>query len=815
MSKDYKALASKLIEQMTPSELASLVYGDGLWKVRGVERLNLKSFNVSDGPCGLRKEKVTSTNGAFNEAEKAVAYPTPVLLASTWNRNLSYEMGHNIALEAKKLDVDVVLGPGVNHKRSPLCGRNFEYLSEDPLISGKLSSSFINGVQDMGVGTCLKHFAFNNEENYRFINCADVDDRASAEIYLTAFEIAIKESSPWSMMSAYNRYKEIYASESNYLLNSVARKKFGFNGAFISDWGATSNIIQSFKNGLNIEMPGVANYTKRLILKALDKKELTIEELKKACEDVVSLSLKIEDGKEIKENFDLDKSLETARKIVEEGIILLKNEESFLPLKKSDDIGIIGAFAKNGRFGGVGSSKVNPIVKDNCFDEISKYVDREINYADGYNTSDGSTTPELINEAVSLSSSVDKVILFIGLPEAFEAEGMDRKNLDLPDGELKLIEEVLKVNQNVIVIIQCGAPVVLDFKDKVKGIILMYLAGCQMGLPLAKIIFGEVSPSGHLAETWPLNLESNPSYNTYNKDYFNSQYRESIFTGYRYYNTKNIPVAYPFGYGLSYTNFKLGKVTLKTKNFVKGSNLKLKVEIINIGEIDAKACVQLYVKRTSNSLIYRPDKELKGFDKVLVPGSNGTSSTDFILDDFSFRSFNIETNDFDIEPGEYQILISLDGVEFQEVSTIKVVNDQNKFTVDQRTKSPSYFHFIDNSFRECDFLNIFTASSCKKNFGKPYTFDTPIYIAEKTKGGKILKKSILEGVSKATSLGLDGTEAILSMFDYAPLRFLSLGSVDRGGRLSVDAAVLLTRGKYIRAILMNNKITKLAKKNLL
>ncbi|MDR2828012.1 MAG: glycoside hydrolase family 3 C-terminal domain-containing protein [Acholeplasmatales bacterium] len=815
MSKDYKALARQLVSQMTTEEKASLVYGDGLWNIRGVERLGVKGFSVSDGPCGIRKEQVTSNNGAFNEAVKAVAYPTPVLLASTWNKKLAYEMGHNMSLEAKKMGVDVILGPGVNHKRSPLCGRNFEYLSEDPLISGKLAANFINGVQDMGIGTCLKHFAFNNEENYRFINSSDIDDRASAEIYLTAFEIAIKESSPWSMMSSYNRYKEVYVSESDYLLNKVAREKFGFNGAFISDWGATSNIIESFKNGLNVEMPGVANYTKELILKAIKRKQLTIEQLSKACEDVVSLSLKIEDGKKIENSFSIDESLKTARKIVEEGIVLLENKDSILPLKKDSNIGIVGAFAKDGRYGGVGSSKVNPIIKDNCYDEICAYVKKDLPYVSGYNAKDGSTNEELIKEAIELSKSVKQVILFLGLPEAYEAEGMDRKNLDLPSGELILVEEIVKVNKNIIIVLQCGAPVILNFRNEVKGILLMYLAGCQMGLPLSKIIFGEVNPSGHLAETWPISLESNPSYTSYNKDCFNTDYTESIFTGYRYYKTVDKAVAYNFGYGLSYTSFNIGKIKLDTNNFSKGNKIKLGVEVLNSGNANGLACVQLYVQRVSRSLVPRPKFELKGFEKVNVSLDNKNSWVDFVLDDFTFRTFNTEINDYDIEEGLYKLLISFDGIKFDDIGSINVFNKDNKFGIDQRTLYPYYFDFTDNSFLLTEFQKILKPAANKKNFINPYTYDTPIFMAEKTKGGKILKKSILEGVAKATNMGLDGTEAILAMFDYAPLRFLSLGSIDRGGRRAVDAAVLLVRGKYISALLKDNKIKRLAKKNLL
>ncbi|MEG0051091.1 MAG: glycoside hydrolase family 3 C-terminal domain-containing protein [Terrisporobacter sp.] len=645
-----------IISQMTLEEKASLCSGLNFWNTKPIERLNIQSIMMTDGPHGLRKQAASADHLGINESVPSTCFPTASALACSWNRDLLKEMGVALGEECQAEDVSIILGPGVNIKRSPLCGRNFEYYSEDPYLSSELAKNQIQGTQSQGVGTSLKHFAANNQEHRRMTIDTIIDERTLREIYLASFETAIKEGKPWTVMCAYNKVNGEYCCEHPKLLSEILRDEWGYEGFVVSDWGAVNDREKCLEAGLELQMPADNGVSDALIVQSVKNNKISEEVLDRAVERLLNITFKaVEENKE-NATYNKEEHHELARKIARECVVLLKNKEKILPLKKSEKIAVIGELATNIRYQGGGSSHINPTKLDNTYEEIVNLTGEDnVLYSRGYDLSQDDTIEELVQEAKKIASEVDKVILFIGLPERYESEGFDRTHLNIPKNQEELVKELKAINENIVVVLSNGSPIEMLFVNDVKGIVEGYLTGQATGSAIADILYGEVNPCGKLAETFPMKLSHNPSYLNFPGEVNKVEYKEGIFVGYRYYDKKELDVLFPFGYGLSYTNFEYSNLKVDKKEINDTEKLSVTVKVKNTGDRFGKEIVQLYVRDVKSNVI-RPEKELKGFEKIgLKPGEE--KEVHFELNKRSFAYYNIDIKDWYVESGEFEILI--------------------------------------------------------------------------------------------------------------------------------------------------------------
>ena len=647
----------EIISQMTLEEKAGLCSGLNFWHIKPVERLGIPSIMLTDGPHGLRKQAEKSDHLGLIESVPATCFPSGAALASSWDRSLIEKVGAALGEECQAEDVTILLGPGVNIKRSPLCGRNFEYFSEDPYLSSEMAANHIKGVQSQGVGTSLKHFAVNNQEHRRMSLDVVVDERTLREIYLASFEGAVKQSQPWTVMSAYNKINGTYCSENEYLLTSILKNEWEFEGLVVSDWGAVNERVEGLSTGLDLEMPSSNGVGDRKIIAAVKSGSLDEKVLDTAVERLLNIIFKAVDNK--KENAIYDKTAhhKLAREVARECMVLLKNEDNVLPLKKEGSIAIIGAFATNPRYQGGGSSHIIPTKLDNVIDEIKAIVgnDENITFAEGFDLNSDVIDEKLINEARETARKMDSAVIFAGLPDRYESEGYDRKHMSIPINQIKLIEAVAEVQSKVIVVLSNGAPIEMNWIDNVKAVIEGYLGGQASGGAIADLVFGDANPCGKLAETFPKKLSDNPSFINFPGEGDTVEYREGLFVGYRYYDKKELEPMFPFGYGLSYTTFEYTDIFVDKKEMMDNEILQVKVNVKNTGTVTGKEIVQLYVKDVESSVI-RPLKELKGFEKVeLAPGEEKTIT--FKLDKRAFAYYNVQVKDWHVETGAFEILV--------------------------------------------------------------------------------------------------------------------------------------------------------------
>ena len=587
----------KIVSQMTLEEKAGMCSGKDFWHLKSVERLGIPEVMVSDGPHGLRKQAENADHLGINESIKAVCFPTACATACSFDRDLLEEMGSALGKECQAENVSVLLGPAVNIKRSPLCGRNFEYFSEDPYLAGQMAKAHIQGVQKEGVGTSIKHFAANNQEYHRMSASSEVDERTLREIYLAAFETPIKEAKPKTVMCSYNQINGVFASEDPWLLDEVLRKEWGYEGYVMSDWGAVNERVPGLKAGLELEMPASGGETDRQIVEAVKNGTLKEEILDRAVERILNVIFDYVNHKK-DEVFDMEKDHALAEKVETESMVLLKNE-GILPLKKGSRVAFIGAFAKNPRYQGGGSSHINSFRVTGTLEAAEGMAD--ITYAEGYGLEKDEIDEALVKGAVKAAKEAEVAVIFAGLPDAFESEGYDRVHMKMPNCQNHLIHEVCNVQPNVVVVLHNGSPVEMPWADEVKGILEAYLGGQAVGAAEAKILFGDANPCGKLAETVPYKLSDNPSYLNFPGDGETVEYKEGIFVGYRYYDKKEMPVRYPFGYGLSYTEFAYSNLKLDKKSMKDTDTLTVSVDVTNTGSREGKEIVQLYVADLTGS----------------------------------------------------------------------------------------------------------------------------------------------------------------------------------------------------------------------
>ena len=685
----------------------TLLSGNGWWETNAIPKSNVPSICMNDGPAGLRKplnkdETANPKDVGGNNTYKATCFPSAALNACSWDPSLMESFGKAIANECKARKTNIILAPGVNIKRNPLGGRNFEYLSEDPLLAGVMASSFIKGSQDNGVGACLKHFALNEQETRRFTYTAEVDDRAMHEIYLKPFEIAVKESNPWMIMASYNRINGTYACNNKYLLTDLLKGDWNYDGVVVSDWGAVNEVVESHKNGLDLEMPCFdCKSRNKVIYKAIRRGQLPIGTFNDSANRILRLIDRVKDTPSEEGNY--EKNHELAVKMAEKSIVLAKNE-SVLPLRDYDDVCVIGELAAKPRYQAGGSSHVESKNEISFLDVINKGREKPVPYEQGYSLSKVSEDAETAMnfDACDLASTHKKVILFLGLSESDEAEGYDKTSMRLPSNQYSLFENIMALNNNVIVVLTSGSPVELSSIENAKAILITYLPGEGGYEALSNIILGKVDPSGKLAETWPLRYLDVPSSSFFpgNNDF--SLYKESIFVGYRYYLTAGVKVQFPFGYGLSYTRFKYSNLDISAKTLSDGRKLNISLDVENIGGRNGEEVVELYISAL-NSSTFREKRALKAFAKVGVKAET-SSKVKFTLKYEDFAIWSKDKKAFVVEDGDYLIEVGSSSEDIKLSSKIHVIS--NFHCVDETFKLPNYyalspkrpFNLVDDEF---------------------------------------------------------------------------------------------------------------------
>ena len=629
-----------LISSMTLEEKASLCSGSDFWHTTAIQRLGIPSVMVSDGPHGLRKQTEEADNLGVNDSIRAVCFPAACATASSFDRSLLEKMGEALGDCCQHEGVSVLLGPAVNIKRSPLCGRNFEYFSEDPYLAGQMATAFIRGVQSRNIGTSIKHFAANSQEHRRMSSSSNVDEKTLREIYLPAFETAVREAQPWTVMCSYNRLNGTFASEHPWLLTRVLREEWGFRGLVVSDWGAVSDRVAGLAAGMDLEMPGPDDYNDQRLVDAVREGRLDEAVLDEACRRILTMVDRYLSSCRPDTPWDLDAQHQLAADIASQSMVLLKNEGGLLPLDPEASIAFIGEFAQRPRFQGGGSSHINSFKVTSALDAAHSRG-LKVRYARGYDSSSGTSDESLVAEAVRAASESDVAVIFAGLPDSYESEGYDRTHMHLPDSHNRLIEAVREANPRTVVVLHNGSPVELPWANRIPAILEAYLGGQAVGEATLRILLGEVNPSGHLAESFPLRLCDNPSYLYYGGNASGTDYREGIFVGYRYYDKKEMDVLFPFGHGLSYTTFSLSDLHVDRECLNPGDVATASLTVTNTGSRAGAAVVQIYVSETENPL--RPLRELKGFDKCfLQPGES--RQIRFALDFRSFATWDSDLN---------------------------------------------------------------------------------------------------------------------------------------------------------------------------
>ena len=670
----------ELIQALTLKQKVALLSGRDIWSTYPIPQQNIPAMYLSDGPHGVRKQLGASDHLGLNASQPATCFPTAAGVANSWNPDLAQEIGRTIGKEAACQQVNVLLGPGLNTKRNPLGGRSFEYYSEDPYLSGKMAAALIRGIQENGISACPKHFAANSQELLRMASDSVVDMRALRELYLTNFEIAVKEGHPKSIMSSYNRINGTYANDDAWLLTDVLRKEWGFDGFVVTDWGGSNDHAQAVRAGGNLEMPGTGGDSDREIFAALEAGTLTEDEVDQRVDELLDVILSTHaataDGPK---EFDVEAHHALARKAAAETAVLLKNEEDILPLAPGTRVAVLGDMALEPRYQGAGSSVVNPTKLDKPIDCL-RACDLEITgQAQGYRR-DGKDDQALLDSAVSAAKNADVVLLYLGLPEISESEGMDRQHMRLPANQEKLLYAVAEANPNLLVVLSGGSAVELPWVDQCKGLIHGYLSGQAGAGAMADLLTGAVNPSGKLAESFPIRYEDTPNHTYFPGRQRTAEYRESIYVGYRYYETVGKAVRFPFGFGLSYTSFAYSNL--------KATQNEVSFTLTNTGKRAGAEIAQVYLSAV-NSGIFRPARELKGFAKVfLEPGESRTVTIP--LDDKAFRYFNVKTNAWEVEGGEYSVQVGASVQDIHLTASLTVEGTGAPLPYDPK-ELPSYF----------------------------------------------------------------------------------------------------------------------------
>lgn len=772
------------IKKMTLQEKIQLCVGKSFWESKDFDKYDIPSFFMCDGPAGLRKQELGSATDmlGINNSLQSTCFPAAVTTANSWDKELLYQMGKAIGKEARDQNVGVLLGPGVNIKRNPLCGRNFEYFSEDPIQTGVLSAEFIKGLQSQGIGCCIKHFACNSQELKRLSSDSIIDERALREIYLKAFEIVVKTASPATIMSAYNKINGVYCSDNKKLLNDILREEWGFDGLVITDWGGMNNRILAFEAGNDLMMPGGSDYMEKEVMEAIKSGELSEEYIDLCCERIIKVALKAAEVLKEQYKADYQKNHQLAVEIAQKGAVLLKNEDKLLPLKEDGKILIVGDMAKNVRYQGSGSSHVNPMYLENPIDYLDKY-----DYVLGCD-SDGDTTEELLTQLKIKATEAETVVIFAGLPDKYESEGFDRTNMLMPQGHIDMIKTASKVNKNIVVVLLSGSAVECDWADDVKAILYMGLPGQGAGRACYNLLFGKANPSGKLSESWPYHYNDvvSSSYYAKTKD---ALYLESIYIGYRYYDKAAKKVRWPYGYGLSYTNFKLD-------NFKINEN-EVSLKVKNTGNYAGGEVIQLYVGQ-NNPILHRPLRELKHFEKVYLNAGEEKEIT-FRLTD---NDFTVWDDSFKKVKGNYRIEVATSSRDICHHFDVAVDGEEVVVPVWQ---TDSWYQTCKGDISQLQWEKMLGKKYTPKELVKrPFTMENTV---EEMKQHSLIMKIMYKIVEKTIAKGFGGKidynnqdfRMLMNTSAGSPFRTLQISSGIKGGLFK--GVLEIANGNYIKGIM--------------
>lgn len=796
-----------LIDRMTLKEKIRITSGRDNWRTDAMEHLGIPEITLSDGPHGLRHQEEDQDHLGINKSSSSTCFPPACLSAASFDEDLLREMGQAIGFEALCQNVQVVLGPGVNIKRNPLCGRNFEYFSEDPYLASRLGASWIRGLQSMGVGASLKHFALNNQENNRMKSNSIADPKAIRDIYLKAFEYAVKNSRPYTVMGSYNLADGVYVSEDRRLLKDILRDEFGFQGVIMTDWGAMNDKVASFKAGLDLEMPGSLGYFDEDVKNAVESKDLDEGLLDEAVDRILTLVFKTredrtlkmkEPGSLYKESVDVDRHHELSRRIASESMVLLKNEDHLLPLDR--DMGgrlvVIGALANEPRYQGAGSSHINPYKVTSLLDALDEKGIEHL-YLEGYALNEQKDSDVLLSQVISLVREEDTVILALGLPETYESEGFDRDHMRLPENQNRLVEALSRQSRRIVVVIYGGSPVEMPWIKAISSLLNAYLPGQAGGEAVYDLLFGRVNPSGRLPETYPIKYEDHVSSEIYGRDNYQVEYREGIYVGYRYFDKAKKNVLFPFGFGLSYTDFSYRELIISAENldFQKETELNLSFKVKNTGKRSGKEVSQLYIRKKDHEG-YLVEKSLKGFRKTaLEPGEE--AEVTFRLDEEDFLQYDAMKNRNLIYEGEYEILIGSSSREIHLTKSVFMEGESHDQPV-----LPDFYISLEGKPLKEDFEELLGRGIPGYTLEKPFTLENTLYEMREVRQMKPVIRKILSMLKEASGVESEEDNAyqvVYSMLMHTPIKRLSLVSPEKMPKYLGEVLVHVSNGEYLKA----------------
>ncbi len=796
MSFDIRAM----IANMTTSDKAHFLAGSGFWHTQSSPRYDVSPLTVTDGPHGVRKQPGNADHLGLNDSIPATCFPSESALACSFDPQLAHLMGRALGEECRRENIAVLLGPGANIKRHPLCGRNFEYFSEDPLLSGTMAASYIQGLQSMGVGASLKHFTGNNQEKMRMVSDSIVDDRALHEVYLRSFEIAVKDGAPWTVMGAYNRLNGTYCCENSWLLQTVLRDGWGYQGTVITDWGGMSNSVKSVRAGLDLAMPGPREDHSWKVMRAVQTGELDERCLNRAVKNVLKLHNRTLESNAIPYTCDIEAHLQLAKRIATESAVLLENDGT-LPLSRSMRIALIGAMAKRPRYQGAGSSKINPVTLDSAWEALMA-AGVDVRYAPGYSAETGATTAALLDEAAQAAQNADVAVVFAGLPDRYESEGYDRIDMRMPEGHNRLIKRVASCNPKTVVVLSGGAPVEIPWRNTVSAILVTYLSGCQGGGAVADLLLGVANPSGKLAETWPNMLEDTALGENFPSAARLIPYVESTFVGYRYYDSAKLPVAYPFGHGCSYTAFTYDNLEVNpTPDAVEVS-----FEITNAGDCDGAEVAQVYVHARDCALPL-PEQALAAFSKVHLARGE-TKRVHLTLEKRAFSYWdNVETNGWRTDEGMWDIRVGASSRDIRLRASLELKQGQapffatGKLAVSDNLKErlEPYYTPTPHGFTLEAFKALYQREFPKPPARRPFNGDSPLADLSAAPLGRL----VIRVANMQSDRSIDKNDENLRNMMRATMHDMPLRSVSMTGVMSegvYNGIIDLLNGRHLRGL---------------
>lgn len=778
-----------IISKLSLEQKAALVSGKNTWETRDFPRFRIPSIFLADGSHGIRKQVGAGDHLGLNPSQPATCFPTAATVANSWDVELCEKIGAALGEEAAAQDVNVLLGPGLNMKRNPLCGRNFEYFSEDPYLTGKLAAAYIRGIQSKGVAACPKHFAVNNQELRRMASNSVLDERTLREIYLTGFEIAVKEGHPKAIMTSYNEVNGVYANESPHLLQDILKKEWGFSGAVVTDWGGSNDHVEGVCCGSTLEMPGAGADTCLELVKAVREGNLLERILDARVEELLELAFPTSEAlKKAPKDCSDDSHRVLAQEAAANSIVLMKNEGDLLPLKLGTHVSVIGSFAKTPRYQGAGSSLVHPTQLDNAVDCVRNGILEYVGFAEGFNR-DGQADENLKAEALQLAKKSEVILLYLGLNESSECEGIDRKNMKLPANQIDLLESLSLINPNIVVILSAGSVVEVPWLDKCKAILHGYLCGQAGANAMIDVVCGRVNPSGRFCETYPVRYEDTPSFGYFPGIGRNAEYREGLYIGYRYYSTVHVKTAFPFGFGLSYTSFSYSNLEVNSN--------EVSFTLTNTGKVDGAETAQLYIG-CKNGKVFRPARELKGFQKVFLKA--GESKRVMIpLDDKTFRYFDKSTDRWEVETADYELMVG-SNAESIELSSSLTVHGTEAETFYSQSKLPSYYSGMIRDVPDEEFENLLGHPIPVLKESKVLERNDPV--CELYRGKSLIAHTAYRILTHMKDKSLESRKPDLNILFIYNITFRGIAKM-LGGAVSmkmVDGLLLIVNGHFFKGI---------------